>query len=316
MPLDPQAQALLAAFSAAGAIDFDQLTVPSYRAILAAGAAFAPGDAIAAEEDWRIPAAGRELAARLYRPHAARPLPLTVFFHGGGFVSCGLDTHANLCRTLAQRAGTLVLSVDYRLAPESRFPAAAHDACDALRWAAASARDLGAADGALAVAGDSAGGNLAAVAAQQLRGSGISLAHQLLLYPVVDCATEHPSYESLGSGYFLTADMMRWFKRHYLAGDTDGASPLASPLATPDLSGLPSATIVSAEFDPLRDEAEAYAARLAQAGTPTTLVRWPGQMHGFASMLGALDAADRVLSFAAHALRRAFDDALGGPEAR
>jgi acetyl esterase len=316
MPLDPQAQALLAAFAEAGAIDFDQLTVPGYRASLAAGAAFAPGDAIAAEEDWRIPAAGRALAARLYRPHAAGRLPLTVFFHGGGFVSCGLDSHANLCRTLAARAGTLVLSVDYRLAPEARFPAAAHDACDAVRWAAASVRDLGARDGALAVAGDSAGGNLAAVAAQQLRGSGIAIAHQLLLYPVVDCASEHPSYESLGSGYFLTAGMMRWFKRHYFAGDADRASPLASPLAAPDLAGLACATIVSAEYDPLRDEAEAYAARLAQAGTPTTLVRWPGQMHGFASMLGALDDADRVLSFAARALCRAFDDAHGSPEAR
>ncbi|TCW75084.1 alpha/beta hydrolase [Burkholderia sp. SRS-46] len=309
MPLDPQAQALLAALAQAPAIDFDQLTVPAYRAGLAAGGAFAPGDAIAAEEDWAIPATGHVLPARLYRPHTGGPLPLTVFFHGGGFVSCGLETHANLCRSLAQRARTLVLSVDYRLAPEAAFPAAAHDACDAVRWAAASARDLGARDGALAVAGDSAGGNLAAVAAQQLRGSGIRIAHQLLLYPVVDCATEHPSYESLGDGYFLTADMMRWFKRHYLGGEADRASPLASPLAATDLAGLPSATIVSAEFDPLRDEAEAYAARLAQAGTPVTLVRWPGQLHGFASMLGAVDAADHVLTFAADALRRAFDAA-------
>ncbi|RQR58268.1 alpha/beta hydrolase [Burkholderia sp. Bp9126] len=313
MPLDPQAQALLAALAQAPAIDFDRLTASACRAGLAAGDAFAPGDAIAAEEDWRIPAAaGHVLPARLYRPHASGPLPLTVFFHGGGFVMCGLDTHANLCRCLAQRARTLVLSVDYRLAPEARFPAAAHDACDAVRWAAASARDLGARDGALAVAGDSAGGNLAAVAAQQLRGSGIRIAHQLLLYPVVDCATEHPSYELLGDGYYLTADMMRWFKRQYLGDDADRASPLASPLAAPDLAGLPPATIVSAEFDPLRDEAEAYAARLAQAGTPATLVRWPGQLHGFASMLGAADAADHVLTFAADALRRVFD----APEAR
>ncbi|KAB0648250.1 alpha/beta hydrolase, partial [Burkholderia territorii] len=171
----------------------------------------------------------------------------------------------------------------------------------------ASARDLGARAGALAVAGDSAGGNLAAVAALQLRGSGIAIAHQLLLYPVVDCATEHPSYESLGDGYFLTADAMRWFKRQYFDDGAERASPLASPLAVADLSGAAPATIVSAEFDPLRDEAEAYALRLAQAGTPVSLVRWPGQLHGFASMLGAVDAADRVLSFGADALRRAFD---------
>ncbi|KVC26589.1 alpha/beta hydrolase [Burkholderia pseudomultivorans] len=307
MPLDPQAQALLAAFAQAPAIDFDRLTVPAYRASLAAGGAFAPGDTIAAEEDWQIPASGRQLSARLYRPDADGPLPLTVFFHGGGFVACGIDSHANLCRSLARRARTLVLSVDYRLAPEARFPAAAHDACDAVRWAAASARDLGARAGAIALAGDSAGGNLAAVAALQLRGSGVAIAHQLLLYPVVDCATEHPSYESLGDGYFLTADMMRWFKRQYFDDGADRASPLASPLAAPDVAGAPPATIVSAEFDPLRDEAEAYALRLAQAGTPVTLVRWPGQLHGFASMLGAVDAADRVLSFGADALRRAFD---------
>ena len=206
------------------------------------------------------------MSARLYRPAADGPLPLTVFFHGGGFVSCGIDTHANLCRSLATRARTLVLSVDYRLAPEARFPAAAHDACDAVRWAAASARDLGARAGATAVAGDSAGGNLAAVAALQLRGSGIAIAHQLLLYPVVDCATEHPSYETLGNGYFLTADAMRWFKRHYFDDGADRASPLAA-LAAPDVAGVAPATIISAEFDPLRDEAEAYALRLAQAGT-------------------------------------------------
>ncbi|WP_455731775.1 alpha/beta hydrolase fold domain-containing protein, partial [Burkholderia stabilis] len=124
MPLDPQAQALLAAFAQAPAIDFDQLTVPAYRASLAAGGAFAPGDAVAAEEDWQIPASGRQLSARLYRPDADGPLPLTVFFHGGGFVACGIDSHANVCRSLAKRARTLVLSVDYRLAPEARFPAA------------------------------------------------------------------------------------------------------------------------------------------------------------------------------------------------
>ncbi|RQT19160.1 alpha/beta hydrolase [Burkholderia contaminans] len=307
MPLDPQAQALLAALAQAPAIDFAQLTVPAYRANLAAGGAFAPGDAVAAEEDWQIPLSGRQLSARLYRPAADGPLPLTVFFHGGGFVSCGIDTHANLCRSLAARARTLVLSVGYRLAPEARFPAAAHDACDAVRWAAASARDLGARAGAIAVAGDSAGGNLAAVASLQLRGSGIAIAHQLLLYPVVDCATEHPSYETLGNGYFLTADWMRWFKRHYFDEGADRASPLASPLAAPDVAGVAPATIISAEFDPLRDEGEAYALRLAQAGTPVTLVRWPGQLHGFASMLGAIDAADRVLTFGADALRRAFD---------
>jgi acetyl esterase len=282
--------------------------------MLAAGTGFAPGDQVAAEEDLSIPARGGPLAARLYRPNGDGPFPLTVFFHGGGFVACGLDTHANLCRCLAQRAQTLVLSVDYRLAPEARFPAAAHDACDAVRWAAANAGDLRARPGAIAVAGDSAGGNLAAVAAQQLRGSDTRIAHQLLLYPVLDCFNEHPSYESLGEGYFLTAAMMRWFKDQYFDTSVDTntgrADPLASPLLAGDLTGVASATIISAEYDPLRDEAEHYAARLAQAGVLTAHVRWPGQMHGFASALGFLDAAERAVTVAAHVLHQALHPAL------
>ncbi|MFM0643739.1 alpha/beta hydrolase [Paraburkholderia bryophila] len=317
MALDPQAQALLAAFAGMPALDFTQLTAPAYRAILAAGGGFAPGDPIAAEEDLLIPTANGSIAARVYRPvvdngDSNALLPLTVFFHGGGFVSCGLDTHANICRCLAQRAQTVVLSVDYRLAPEAPFPAAVHDALDAVRWAAAHSADLRVRPGALAVAGDSAGGNLAAVAAQQLRHSGVAggvvIAHQLLLYPVVDCATEHPSYESKGDGYFLSADQMRWFKDQYFGPAADHAQradPLASPLAADDLSGVASATVISAEYDPLHDEAEHYAARLAQAGVLTTHVRWPGQIHGFASLLGVLDAADHALTTAAHALRHA-----------
>ncbi|MFM0227803.1 alpha/beta hydrolase [Paraburkholderia dipogonis] len=311
MALDPQAQAVLAAFAGIPALDFTQLSAPAYRAMIAAGGAFAPGDTVAAEEDLLIPTANGSIAARLYRPVQAATsggverdalLPLTVFFHGGGFVACGLDTHANLCRCLAQRAQTVVLSVDYRLAPEARFPAAAHDALDAVRWAAANAADLRVRAGTLAVAGDSAGGNLAAVAAQQLRHSGVNIAHQLLLYPVVDCATEHPSYESMGNGYFLSADQMRWFKNQYFDSSADRADPLASPLAAADLSGVASATIISAEYDPLRDEAEHYAQRLAQVGVLTTHMRWPGQMHGFASLLSVLDAADHAITTAARAL--------------
>ncbi|CAE6728831.1 Carboxylesterase NlhH [Paraburkholderia domus] len=310
MALDLQAQAVLAALAGMPPLDFAQLTAPAYRAMLAAGGGFAPGDTVAAEEDLMIPTASGPLAARLYRPvtedgDGSGLLPLTVFFHGGGFVSCGFDTHANLCRCLAQRARTVVLSVDYRLAPEARFPAAALDACDAVRWAASNSADLRVRPGAIAVAGDSAGGNLAAVAAQQLRHSGVNIAHQVLFYPVVDCATEHPSYELMGDGYLLTAGMMRWFKEQYFAEGADRADPLASPLAAADLTGVASATIISAEYDPLRDEAEHYAARLAQAGVLTTHLRWPGQMHGFASLLGALDAADHALTMAAQTLRHA-----------
>jgi len=305
MALDPQAAALLNAFAGVPAPDYARLDAASYRAGIAADG-FGPGDAVAAEEDLSIPGPAGALAARLYRPATASEgaLPLTVFFHGGGFVACGIESHANICRTLAARARTLVLSVDYRLAPEARFPAAALDAIAAVRWAAANATTLGARENGLAVAGDSAGGNLAAVCAQQLRGE-VPVAHQLLLYPVLDCAHEHPSYETFSKGYLLDADLMRWFKRQYFEAGANRADALASPLGAENVAGVASATIVSAECDPLRDEAEHYAARLAQAGVPTTLVRWPGQLHGFASMLGMVDAADASLEFAARALRAA-----------
>jgi acetyl esterase len=306
MALDPQAAALRAAFAAILAPDFSQLSAADYRASLAGAPALAPGDAVAAEEDWSIPGPGGPLAARLFRPinSDGGPLPLTVFFHGGGFVACGLDTHANICRTLAARARTLVLSVDYRLAPETRFPGAALDAIAAVRWAAVNWGTLGAREGALAVAGDSAGGNLAAVCAQQVRGL-VPIAHQLLLYPVLDCENEHPSYALYGEGYLLDTALMRWFKAQYFEANANRADPLASPLGAEDLADVASATIVSAACDPLRDEAEHYAARLAQAGVATTLVRWPGQIHGFASLLGVLDAAEHALDFGAHALRHA-----------
>jgi acetyl esterase len=306
MALDPQAAAVRAAFAAAPAPDFSKLSAADYRAGLPASPAFAPGDNVAAEENLSIPGPGGMLAARLFRPiiDDERPLPLTVFFHGGGFVACSIDTHANICRTLAARARTLVLSVDYRLAPETRFPGTALDAIAAVRWAAANGAALGAREGALAVAGDSAGGNLAAVCAQQLRGQ-VPIAHQLLLYPVLDCENEHPSYALYGAGYLLDTELMRWFKAQYFEANADRADPLASPLGTENLDGVASATIISAACDPLRDEAEHYATRLAQAGSAATLVRWPGQMHGFASMLGALDAAGHALDFGARALRAA-----------
>ncbi|CAB3785954.1 Acetyl esterase [Paraburkholderia caffeinitolerans] len=308
MALAPQAAALLAALAGMPAPDYSRLDAASYRAAIEAGRAagtIGEGDAVAAEEDLTLPGAAGPLAARLYRPVSQQAsLPLVVFFHGGGFVACGIDTHANLCRTLAARANVLVLSVDYRLAPEARFPAAAHDALAAVRWAAAHAAQLGAIPGALAVAGDSAGGNLAAVCAQQLQGE-VAIAHQLLLYPVVDCSHEHPSYETYGSGYLLDAGLMRWFKDQYFESQADRASPLASPLGAERIEAIAPATIVSAECDALRDESERYAERLSQAGVPVTHVRWPGQMHGFASMIGVLDAANAALDLSARALRAA-----------
>lgn len=310
MPLDPQAQAVLSAMAAMPAPDFTTLRAADYRAALAAMPAFAPGDAVAAQRDLTIDGAAGPLKARLYRPEEGTArLPLVVYFHGGGFVVCGLDSHDNICRSLARRAGALVLSVDYRLAREAPFPAAADDAVAAVRWAAAHAADLGADPGKLAVAGDSAGGNLAAVACQQLRGSGIALRHQLLLYPYLDCtaaATGAASYQACREGYFLSAAELAWYRAQYLPDPADAADVRASPLCQRDLHGLPPATIITAEYDPLRDQGEAYGASLARAEVSATICRWPGQFHGFMSMQGMIDAAGEALDMAAAALRRAF----------
>ncbi|MBP0621542.1 alpha/beta hydrolase [Cupriavidus consociatus] len=309
MPLDPQARAMLDAMAAMPSPDFSTLRAADYRAALAAMPGFAPGDAISAQHDLTMDGAAGPLRARLYRPDDSAALPLVIYFHGGGFVLCGLDSHDNICRSLAHRSGALVLSVDYRLAPEARFPAAAVDAVAAVRWAAAHAAQLGADPTRIAVAGDSAGGNLAAVACQQLRGSGIALRHQLLLYPYLDCtdaATGSASYRECATGYFLSAAELDWYRAQYLANPADAADVRASPLRQRDLHGLPSATIITAEFDPLRDQGEAYGEALQRAGNSATVRRWPGQLHGFASMQGMIDAASHALDAAAAALVQAF----------
>jgi acetyl esterase len=306
MSLDPQAQALLQALSQMPPLDYTSLTAPAFRQMAAAmRAMFAPGDAVARTENRVIPGPGGELAIRLYYPEGAGPFPLTVFFHGGGFVICDLDSHDAMCRCLCRRAGTLVASVDYRRAPEARFPAAADDAAAALAWVSAQAAALGGDPGRIAVAGDSAGGNLAAVLAQQARRHGPVLRHQLLIYPVMDCRCDSPTYRSFGDGYYLTGAMMRWFVQQYV-DERQRDDVRASPLRQTDLAGVAPATILTAEFDPLRDEGEVYAGALRRAGVPVTSQRWAGQMHGFASMLGVLDAADAALSAGAEALRGAF----------
>ncbi|WP_444634100.1 alpha/beta hydrolase [Cupriavidus oxalaticus] len=309
MPLDPQARAMLDAMAAMPSPDFSTLRAADYRAALAAMPGFAPGDAIAAQHDLTLDGAAGPLRARLYRPDDSAALPLVVYFHGGGFVLCGLDSHDNICRSLARRSGALVLSVDYRLAPEARFPAAAEDAVAAVRWAAAHAAQLGADPARIAVAGDSAGGNLAAVACQQLRGSAIALRHQLLLYPYLDCtdaATGSASYRECATGYFLSAAELDWYRAQYLANRADAEDVRASPLRQRDLHGLPPATIITAEYDPLRDQGEAYGEALQRAGHSATVRRWPGQFHGFISMQGVIDAASDALDAAAAALRHAF----------
>lgn len=259
-----------------------------------------------------------ELRIRIYWPHAtpaanaagvAAPAPVVVFFHGGGFVLCGIDSHDRHCRSLASDTGALVVSVDYRLAPEHPFPAAVEDARAAVARAHRNAAALGGDPRRLAVAGDSAGGNLATVAC--LDPSGPPIAFQLLIYPVTDAAQDTASYREYAAGPFLTAAHMRWYWNQYLRDPSDGADPDASPLRAADLSGLPPACVITAECDPLRDEGEAYAARLTAAGVPTETHRVPGTFHGFYGLDHALPAAVDARCLAATALR----DALAAGDA-
>jgi acetyl esterase len=239
-----------------------------------------------------------------------------VFFHGGGWVICDLNTHDVECSALARRAGAVVVSVDYRLAPEHKFPAAVEDCYAATVWVASHAAELGIDPQALALCGDSAGGNLSAVVSLKSRDEGgPAIALQTMVYPVTDLASfGTPSYVEFAEGHHLTRSEMEWFRDLYLRDTADGANPYASPLLAPNLAGLPPALILTAECDPLRDEAEAYAKRLAEAGVPVTCTRYAGMIHPFFALSGvipqAFDAFDQIAE-AVRNLRRSVS-ALAG----
>jgi acetyl esterase len=261
---------------------------------------------VAHVEDRRVPVDGAEIPVRIYRPDGPMPLPVLIYFHGGGWVIGNIGTHDVLCRELANAAGCVVVSVDYRLAPEHRFPTAAEDCFAATRWVAAHAAGFGGDPGRVAVGGDSAGGNLSAVVAQLARDrGGPALAFQLLIYPATDAGCDTPSHRENAHGYLLDAEGLRWFYGHYLAGPADRDDPRCSPLRARDFRGLPPALVVTAEYDPLRDEGEAYADRLRAAGVPVTLTRYPGMIHGFFAMGSVLAAGKQAVDEAARALRAA-----------
>jgi acetyl esterase len=308
MPINPQVEAILAMFAQAPAPDLATLTAEAMRASSDAPIQLGPPPAVARAEDLCIDLDGRTLPARLYIPEGAglRP-PLTLFFHGGGWVIGTLDTHDSTCRALANASSSAILSVGYRLAPEHRYPAAVEDCYDALCWAAANAETLGIDPDRLAVAGDSAGGNLAAAVAIMVRDrSGPTLRHQLLIYPVTDTDFATPSYAQNGGGqYFLATAIMQWFWDQYLGATPTQAAPLAAVLRTPSLDRLPQATVITAEFDPLRDEGMAYAARLAAAGTQVDAAVAPGMIHGFISMFEAVPDACIWIDRAGERLRKA-----------
>jgi len=246
---------------------------------------------------------------RVYRPAgvpASTPLAVLIFFHGGGWVIGDLETHDVLCRQLTAGSGVSVVSVDYRLAPEHKFPAAVDDAWAATRWVVAHAGELAVDASRLAVGGDSAGGNLAAVVALLARGKGApAIAVQVLIYPVADLVGETRSYRDFAEGYLLTREGMRWFIAHYLTAEAEAADWRASPIRAQSLAGLPAALIVTAGFDPLRDEGEAYAERLRDAGVRVDSVCYGGMIHGFVPMGRLLDTAGRAISLIAGSLSQA-----------
>jgi acetyl esterase len=251
--------------------------------------------------------------ARLYMPSSAPPsnAPGLVFFHGGGFVIGSIESHDRVCRAIADRAGVVVVSVDYRLAPEHPFPAAPLDAVAATRWVLGHAAELGMDAERVAVGGDSAGGNLAAVVCQALRDDMRRPAFQLLIYPATDLTRSLPSHALFDRGYFLSRAAMDWYMRHYLTSAADATKPLASPLLAGDLSNLPPAFVVVAGFDPLRDEGRAYADKLRAAGVPVELVCVEGQMHGFLLLGGGLREGARLVQLVTARLRGALARSAG-----
>jgi acetyl esterase len=305
MALDPAAKALMDQIAAMGGPQLHEMTPAQARESFNAMAAIAGAPIeLAGVEDRTVPGPAGEIPVRVYRPQSQGTLPLLVYFHGGGWVIGDLDTHDRTCRALAVAATCAVIAVDYRLAPENKFPAAAEDCYAAFLWSTANAAQLGADAARVAVGGDSAGGNLAAVVAQMARDRGGPLpVFQLLIYPATDARCDTASFRDNGEGYFLTAAGMRWFWDHYLRTGEDAAHPYASPLRAEELHGLPPALVITAEYDPLRDEGEAYAERLRQAGVAARTRRFAGMIHGFVGMGGVLPQGDRALDEAAEAMR-------------
>jgi acetyl esterase len=286
-------------------LDFATLTAAEFRTTFTPPSG-APGPAVARVDDRTIPGAGGDIPIRIYQPPATRPLPMTLYLHGGGFVIGDIEMTDAICRTLGLAAGCLVISVDYRLAPETPFPGGLLDAATALDWVHDNAEQIGGRPDRIAVAGDSSGATFAAVLAQRSRHLGPRVHHQLLCCPALDHRCDTETFRDYADGYLLTAELMRWYWRQYLRHEDHGLDAYASPAHQRDLHGVPPATIHTAEYDVLRAEAEHYAADLVAAGVETEIVTWRGQIHGFLLEQGTNPAAAAAITQAGQSLAAAF----------
>ena len=309
MQLHPQMKAILDQAAASGAQPFHTMTPAAAREAIAA--MLEPfnvnPEKVAKSERRSIPGPGGQIPVQLYTPEGKAPFPILVYFHGGGWVVGALESWDSFCRSLCKASGCVVMSVDYRLAPEHKFPAGPEDCYAATKWAAENAASIGGDPARVAVGGDSAGGNLAAVVALMARDrSGPKLAFQLLIYPATDARLDTPSQQQfLEDGYILSKKDMVWFWGHYLNSDKDEENPYASPAEAGSLRGLPPALVVTAGFDPLRDEGETYAARLQEAGVKAECIRYEGVTHGFVLMGAMLDEGRKSIADMGAALKAA-----------
>lgn len=310
MALHPQAAAFLEDLKRQKMPTIETLPIDlTRRALLLGSAMQAEPPVLATIENREIPRAdGTSLPIRIYVPAGAAPIGTCLYFHGGGWVLNSIDTHDDLVRRLTAASGCVFVNVEYRLAPEHKYPAAVEDAYLAVRWVQDHAHEWGCDSRKVAVSGDSAGGNLAAAACLMVRDrQAPSIAAQALIYPITDCDFDRPSYLANGEGYFLTRREMKWFWNHYVSSPEQMREPYASPLLAPSLRDLPPALILTAEYDPLRDEGEAYAEALRQAGVDVTFKRYDGMIHAFMKRVQYFDAAFDAIREVAQMLQKTFN---------
>src|ERR1700677_4980063 len=307
MALDPDMKLLLDQMAAAKIAAFHTLTPQAAREQMARRPAGGDPVPVASVQNRLIPGPNGEIPIRIYTPEGSGPFGALVYFHGGGWVLGSLDMTDQPCRMITKASGCITVSVDYRLAPEHKFPAGPEDCYAATDWVAKNAASIGGDPARVAVGGDSAGGNLAAAVALMARDrGGPEIAFQLLIYPVTDAGLDTPSQQQFqDDGYILSRKDMVWFWGHYLASDKDKTNPYAAPAAASSLRGLPPALVVTAGFDPLRDEGETYAALLQEAGVKTECIRYEGVTHGFVLMAALLDEARKSIGDMGAALKAA-----------